>query len=71
MSNTHNIIKELITFYIKSNYDEYLKQNNIDKMPTDSIESIVEKLFDIGKSLLEGIGSLFRGKGSEAATTTA
>ena len=30
-----------------------------------------KKLFDIGKSIVQGIGSLFKRKGSEAATTTA
>lgn len=30
-----------------------------------------KKIFDIGKSIVEGIGSLFKGKGSQAATTTA
>ena len=30
-----------------------------------------KKLFDLGKSIVQGIGSLFKGKGSEAATTTA
>ena len=30
-----------------------------------------KKLFDLGKSIVEGIGSLFKGKGSQAATTTA
>ena len=30
-----------------------------------------KKIIDIGKSLIEGIGSLFKGKGSQAATTTA
>ena len=47
MSNTHlNIIKELIVFYVKSNYEDYLQTNNITVIKDDNIDIVVTQLYE-------------------------
>tara|TARA_B100001094_G_C18188556_1_gene805533 strand:+ start:4236 stop:4550 length:315 start_codon:yes stop_codon:yes gene_type:complete len=53
MSNILTNIKELISFYIKTNYEEYLKVNNIDKIEESKINEIVTKMFDEKKEHLQ------------------
>ena len=53
MPDTLSYIKELIIFYIKTNYEDYLKKNNLQKIPEDKIESIIELLYTGNKEHLK------------------
>ena len=45
MSNTpEKLIQDLILFYVKENYTIYLKENNINKISEDKLESVVNNL---------------------------
>ena len=45
MSDYLSIIKELITFYIKTNYEKYLVDNEIATIPTKQIDNVVDTLY--------------------------
>ena len=45
MSDYLSIIKELITFYIKTNYEQYLIDNEIETIPTEQIDNVVDTLY--------------------------
>ena len=53
MSNILINIKELISFYVQTNYKEYLKVNNIDKIEDSKINEIIENMFDERKEHLQ------------------
>lgn len=53
MPDTLSYIKELISFYIKTNYENYLNENNLQKIPEDKIESIIELLYTDNKEHLK------------------
>jgi hypothetical protein len=38
-------IRELIQFYVKSNYESHLKENSIDLIPKQEIRPLVSKLY--------------------------
>ena len=42
-SSTSKIIQDLILFYVKQNYDHYLKKNSLTQIPDDKIRSVVQK----------------------------
>jgi hypothetical protein len=46
-------IKDLIFFYVKSNYEKYLKENNITKIHDSEIDNIINKLYDQRKSHIQ------------------
>tara|TARA_B110000285_G_C14674399_1_gene401815 strand:+ start:235 stop:549 length:315 start_codon:yes stop_codon:yes gene_type:complete len=46
MSNLLINIKELISFYIQVNYDEYLKEKKIKFIPEDQIKTVINNMFD-------------------------
>tara|TARA_Y100000996_G_scaffold410408_1_gene392739 strand:+ start:1894 stop:2205 length:312 start_codon:yes stop_codon:yes gene_type:complete len=48
-----NTIKELISFYVKTNYETYLKDNNIEKIPESNIRNIVIQLYSERKDHLK------------------
>ena len=52
MSN-QQIIEDLILFYVKENYKNYLKENKIVKIPEEGIRSAVEKIYTERKSHLQ------------------
>tara|TARA_B100001094_G_C17563618_1_gene499507 strand:+ start:49 stop:360 length:312 start_codon:yes stop_codon:yes gene_type:complete len=52
MSSVLLNIKELVSFYIKINYEEYLKENNIDKIEESKIRDIITEMFNIRKEHL-------------------
>ena len=54
MSDYLSIIKELITFYIKTNYEKYLVDNEIATIPTEQINNVVDKLQTRPESILVG-----------------
>lgn len=48
------MIKDLVIFYVKTNYEEYLKSNGIEKIEDDSISSVVDSLYTEKKEHLRG-----------------
>ena len=48
-----NDIKDLLIFYVKTNYEQYLKANNIEFIPLSDIENVVEKLYSDRKDHLK------------------
>ena len=46
MTDCFTLIKELITFYAKTNYEQYLKDNNIKKIQNNKIQNVVNDLYD-------------------------
>jgi hypothetical protein len=48
------MIKDLVIFYIKTNYDEYLKSNSIEKIEDDKILEVVDSLYTEKKEHLRG-----------------
>jgi len=46
-------IKDLIYFYIKTNYNQYLEEQDIKIIPEDKINSVVENLYDKRKEHLK------------------
>ena len=42
-------IKDLIYFYVKTNYDNYLKENNIQYIQDEKINSVITELFESRK----------------------
>ena len=53
MSDYLSIIKELITFYIKTNYEQYLADNKIKTIPTEQIDNVVDTLYTNKKEHLK------------------
>ena len=53
MSNVLIKIKELVSFYVKINYEEYLKTNKIDEIEESKIKGIIEDMFDERKEHLK------------------
>ena len=49
MPDTLSYIKDLIIFYIKTNYNNYLSQNNIDFIKEDKIKTVVTELYSENK----------------------
>ena len=39
-------IKDIILFYAKTNYEKYLKDNNLVKIPEENIYNVVGELYD-------------------------
>ena len=48
------MIKDLVIFYVKTNYEEYLRSNGIEKIQEDSISSVVDSLYTEKKEHLRG-----------------
>ena len=46
MSNLLINIKELISFYIQVNYDEYLKEEKIKLIPENQLKKVISNMFD-------------------------
>ena len=53
MSDVLIKIKELVSFYVKINYEEYLKENKIDKIEESKIKEVIEGMFDERKEHLK------------------
>ena len=63
-------IRDLIHFYVKTNYEEYLKDKNIQIIPEDEINEVIKKLYDDRKShiqnfILESLKTLYVDKKDE------
>ena len=49
MTTIDTLIKELTIFYIKSNYENYLKENNLLTIDDNNIESVVNLIYNKNK----------------------
>ena len=54
MSSTSKLIQDLILFYVKENYNHYLKKNEIDKIPNEKIREVVQMIYGDQKEHLKG-----------------
>jgi len=45
MSNTGKIIQDLILFYVKENYNHYLEEEKILKIPDEKIKGMVQQIY--------------------------
>ena len=53
MSNTNELIQDLILFYVKENYNHYLQKNEIKKIPESQIGDVVQKIYSDKKNHLK------------------
>ena len=63
-------IRDLINFYVKTNYEAYLKEKNIKIIPEEEIEGVITSLYDDRKShiqefILESLKTLYKDKCDE------
>jgi len=63
-------IKDLIFFYVKTNYNEYLKDKEIKIIPEEEIDSVINSLYDerkdhIKKFINESLKTLYETKPNE------
>lgn len=52
MPDTLSYIKDLIIFYVKTNYENYLKNNNINIIDDDKLPNIIDILYTNNKEHL-------------------
>jgi len=45
MSNAGKLIQDLILFYVKENYNHYLEEEKIQKIPDENVKSIVQQIY--------------------------
>ena len=45
MSKLERTVKDLVIFYVKENYNNYLKENKIDKIDKEKIKSVISDLY--------------------------
>ena len=65
-----NSIRDLIHFYVKTNYEKYLSEKNIKIIPESEIDNIIHSLYDDRKShiqifILESLKTLYKDKSEE------
>jgi hypothetical protein len=63
-------IKDLIHFYVKTNYEAYLSEQNIKIIPEEEIDEVIKNLYDDRKShiqefILESLKTLYKDKKDE------
>ena len=55
MSNQSlSIIKDLISLYVKENYNNYLKEHNLQKINDNDIDNVISKIYTQRKDHLKG-----------------
>ena len=54
MATVETRVKEVIHFYVKTNYEAYLKNNNIKTIPSEEIETVVRNLYTDRRDHLKG-----------------
>lgn len=60
-------IRDLIHFYVKTNYESYLSENKITIIPESEIDGVIKNLYDNRKShirefILESLKTLYKDK---------
>ncbi len=63
-------IRDLIHFYVKTNYESYLSENNIKIIPEEEIQGVITKIYDDRKThiqdfILESLKTLYKDKMNE------
>ena len=63
-------IRDLIHFYVKTNYEAYLKENNLKIIPEEEIDEVIKNLYDdrkkhIQEFILESLKTLYADKSDE------
>ena len=63
-------IRDLIFFYVKTNYDQYLKDHNIKFIPDNDIDNIIHTLYDERKEHIQefiksSLKELYKSKSEE------
>ena len=63
-------IRDLIHFYVKTNYEAHLSENDIKIIPEEEIEGVIKKLYDDRKThiqefILESLKTLYKDKMGE------
>ena len=53
-AKAQKLIHDLTLFYVKQNYENYLAENNIQKIADDRIDSIIGELYSSRKTHLKG-----------------
>lgn len=53
MTTIQKHVQDLIYFYLKTNYNEYIKEKNIDHIPDNEIKDVVNKLYSDRKEHLK------------------
>jgi len=53
MTTIQKNIKDLIFFYIKTNYNNYLEENKLKTIPNDMIDTVISKLYTERKEHLK------------------
>jgi hypothetical protein len=53
MTTLETRVRDLIHFYIKINYETYLKEHQIQQIPGDRVESVIKSLYDDRKEHLK------------------
>ena len=51
--STSQLIQDLILFYVKENYNHYLKKNDIQKIPDNNIADVVQRIYGDKKEHLK------------------
>tara|TARA_B100001094_G_scaffold69502_1_gene65986 strand:+ start:3795 stop:4103 length:309 start_codon:yes stop_codon:yes gene_type:complete len=51
--SSNKLVQELILFYIKENYNKYLKDHNINKIPDNQINMVISNLYTEKKEHLK------------------
>ena len=73
MNNNNSLqsqIRDLILFYVKQNYNQYLKDNNITKIPDNQINNVIIELYTTRKDHIQefikkSIPKLYKDKPNE------
>ena len=45
MSNAGKLIQDLILFYVKENYNHYLEEKKIQKIPEENVKGVVQQIY--------------------------
>jgi hypothetical protein len=53
MSKLERTVKDLIIFYVKENYNNYLKENNLSFIHGDKLKQVIDTLYDSKKDHLK------------------
>ena len=53
MTTTETLIRDLIMFYVKENYNQYLSEKSITSIPDSDLEMVINKLYSERKEHLK------------------
>tara|TARA_B100000768_G_C10974244_1_gene247030 strand:+ start:167 stop:481 length:315 start_codon:yes stop_codon:yes gene_type:complete len=53
-NNPEKLVQDLILFYVKENYNIYLKEKQLTKIPDSSLDNVISELYSQRKDHLKG-----------------